>query len=468
MNLLRLLRFLLILAVAGSPDWAAPPTVSMTQVRIDGSTLHLEWQASRTGLQYTVETRHGLGPEDWIPWPGIAWPVGGTAVQLPEGAGGDRGFFRLRALPVPGVRGAVQSVKLVSAIPALQVQFLLSLQGISTLTPRNGVRFYQVIYETVDPHGFPTRASGGLAVPDGVVGPFPVVSYQHGTITRREDVPSRLSTEGLLGVILGSMGYVVNLPDYLGLGDSPGLHPYHHAASEATATVDLLRAARSWCGSNGVAWSGKLFLTGYSQGGHATLAAMRELEARHAEEFPVTAVVGGAGAYDLSGVTADEFLKNTPVPNPYYLAYLLAAYVDVYGLAGSLGELLAAPYSATVPPLFDGTRDSGALNAALPAVAAGAVRADYLAEFRARADHPLRRALQDNSLLEWTPRAPLRLYHCGGDRDVPPANAQVAYERFRARGAAQVELFNPVPDGDHGDCVEPTLLAALAWFETLR
>jgi hypothetical protein len=113
-------------------------------------------------------------------------------------------------------------------------------------------------------------------------------------------------------------------------------------------------------------------------------------------------------------------------------------------------------------------RDSASLNAALPPIAVNALRPDYLADFRNRPDHPLRVALRENSLIDWTPQAPLRLYHCAADRDVPPANARVALESFQARGATQVGRFDPLPTADHGGCVEPTLLATLAWFETLR
>lgn len=462
----RLLAFLL--SLAGLLVQAAPPTVRLTNALPDAGGYRLEWSASRPDMHFVVESRRELAAGDWTVIPFVGFPVSGRRLTIPAEFLPDQGFFRVRGIPDPTARGNIVSATLVRNISSFEIQLILGFQGITTLTARNGVRFYKVVYETIDPHGFRTQASGALAVPDGVAGPRPIVSYQHGTVTVREDVPSRLNTEGYLGAILASQGYVAVLPDYLGLGDSPGFHPYHHADSEASATIDLLRAARSWSASNQVALSGKLFLTGYSQGGHATLAAMRELEANNATEFPLTAVVGGAGAYDLAGVTTEQLLRDQPSPNPYYFTYILAAYIDVYGFAGSLSEVLAQPYATTVPPLFANGAPAGALNAALPSVANRAVRADFLQDFRTRADHPLRIALRRNSLTEWAPRAPLRLYHCAADLDVPPANAVVAYERFRALGATRVERFDPRPAADHGGCVEPTLLAAIAWFETLR
>jgi len=78
--------------------------------------------------------------------------------------------------------------------------------------------------------------------------------------------------------LFATTGYAAVVPDYLGLGDSPGLQLYHHARSEATACVDLLRAARTWCASNNVELNDQLFLAGYSHGGHVTMALHRELE----------------------------------------------------------------------------------------------------------------------------------------------------------------------------------------------
>jgi hypothetical protein len=91
-----------------------------------------------------------------------------------------------------------------------------------------------------------------------------------------------------------------------------------------------------------------------------------------------------------------------------------------------------------------------------------------LAAFRADTNHPLRLALRDNDLDRWTPKAPTRLYHCGGDQDVIFANSVVAYNSFQSRGATHVELIDPVPAGDHSDCVFPSLELAMAWFESLR
>jgi pimeloyl-ACP methyl ester carboxylesterase len=230
----------------------------------------------------------------------------------------------------------------------------------------------------------------------------------------------------------------------------------------------MLRAAKTFCESNGVALSDKLFLCGYSQGGHATMALLRELETYHASEFPVTACAPMAGAYDLSGVTTTNFLSGASEPNPYYFLYLLAAYQDVYHLAPSLGSLLVANYDVTLPPLLNGATSGSQINAQMPNDPVQILKPEYLAAFRSNPRHPLHLALEDNDLWRWAPKTPLRLYHCARDQDVIIANSEVTYAAFQAFGATQVELVDPVPTADHDGCSQPSLLSAKLWFDSMR
>ena len=61
--------------------------------------------------------------------------------------------------------------------------------------------------------------------------------------------------------------------------------------------IDSIRAARAAAPSVGASLSGKVMSTGYSQGGHASMAAQRD----HASEFNVAAGAHLAGPYNLSG-----------------------------------------------------------------------------------------------------------------------------------------------------------------------
>ena len=119
-----------------------------------------------------------------------------------------------------------------------------------------------------------------LSVPKKAQGAkSPLLSYQHGTIFTDDKAPSNDSDsiEGI-GVLAGS-GYIVSSPDYLGYAESTSiLHPYVHADSLASASIDMLRASKAFLASQNVEINNQLFLAGYSEGGYATIALQRELQ----------------------------------------------------------------------------------------------------------------------------------------------------------------------------------------------
>jgi hypothetical protein len=260
------------------------------------------------------------------------------------------------------------------------------------------------------------------------------------------------------------------VPDYLGLGNSPGYQAYLHAQSEATCVVDALRAGKALCASNDITFNGQVFLAGFSQGGHVTMATHRELEAFHTNEFTVTASAPCAGTYDLGGITVESILANPDYPIAYPFAMILASYLPIYQLGDTLEELLAEPYRSLLPPLLDGTHNEGQITADLPTDPFAILRSDYQADFRTNVSNPFRQALLDNNTHSWTPKAPMKMFHCQGDSIAIFANAEVAYQSFTNRGACCVTLVDPGAPAqlNHEDCFIPSLREVLAWFETLR
>ena len=428
-----------------------------------------DWTSQGSGSNYTVQYRDSLTNGPWLMPAEQLWPIA-LPQWLDAHSAGRRTsrFYRVVAV-LTAQRGLLQSATLATTMTAAQINLLFASAGLPA-TAQYSVRFYKVVYETITPLGAQTKASGALLLPVSTGKPLPLVSYQHGTITQTNKAPSSMDIYGevSVGLLFAATGYAAALPDYLGLGDSPGLHPYHHARSEASASIDLLRAVKTLCATNGFLLTNRLFLCGYSQGGHSTMALLRELETFHTNEFAVTACAPMAGAYDLSGVTTTNFLSGRAQPNPYYFAYLLAAYQDVYHFAATLADLLTSPYNTTLPPLLRGNSTGGQINAAMPSDPLLVLKPEVLAAFRANSNHPLRVALRDNDPYQWTPRSPLRLYHCAADQDVIIANSQVAYASFQSRGATQVLINDPLPSGDHSACVQPSLTLAKTWFDSLR
>ena len=429
----------------------------------------LQWSNSVAGQSYTLQARDRLTNSIWLtldspqPWPTVQtqWNDTISSTQWMR-------FYRVVGVQ-PAIRGRLLSASLTTNFSAFTLNLFYFLNGIP-LTAQYGVNGYKVVYETIDPLGGRTTASGGLYLPQATGKNWPLLSFSHSTVTQTNDVPSvTLNLDAFGGVAFASVGYASVVADLLGLGSSPGPHPYLHARSEATASVDMLRAARSFCASNSIGLNGQIFLAGYSHGGHTEMALHRELERYHTNEFTVTASAPMAGPYDMSGVELNDILSPRCPPNPYYAAYVLVSYQSVYSLAPSWADLLVPPYNTTIPPLFNGNTSSTNINSALPAcnvssILVPAVRSALTND----PGSPLYQALRDNDLYRWRPIAPVRLYHCSGDQDVLPANSQVAYSNFVARGASQVLVVDPSPGADHSGCVIPALAAAKAWFDTLK
>ena len=230
--------------------------------RQPGGDLNLSWSDSTPTNGYFVEATTNL-LDDSGSYAGDVddWPTSTTnwLVDCDE----PLAFFRVQRMPRGGLIGATN----LAAYTTFEIAFYLESRGITNITVTHPVAIYKLTYTTFDVRGESTIASGALCVPIGLSS-APVVSYQHGTIFQRNEAPSGPDADDLeIGVILATEGYVVAMPDYLGLGmESPPLHPYVHARSEAVASVDMLRAAYSQLGTLSLTPNGKLFLCGYSQG----------------------------------------------------------------------------------------------------------------------------------------------------------------------------------------------------------
>ena len=452
----------------------AQTQVALTSITSTTNGVRVAWTNPEPGFAYTVQVRESVTSGTWRngamryrwPWPYTNW------ADAPRSLPAAR-YYRVLAQPaVTPNRGKLLTSFLRDQFATNALSSFFAAQGVSGFVhPKFGTSNRPFTYETVDPYGLSVTASGLLILPRETNRPLPLISVHHGTLARKIDAPSQseANTEYVWGAVFASYGYAVVMPDYLGLGSSPGYQTYLHAQSEATSVVDALRAGKALCASNNVTLNGQLFLTGYSQGGHVTMAAHRELESFYTNEFTVTASGPCAGPYDLGGVTVAGLLAN-PYPRPLLFTFVLASWLPIYQLGDTLEGLLAEPYRHTLPPLLDGVHDFGEIAAAMPADMFAILRSDFQGDFRTNVSNPLRQAWLDNNLYSWTPRAPVTMFHCHGDDVVIFANAEVAYQSFTNRGACCVSVVDPGAPAqlDHDGCWTPSLQGVLAWFETLR
>jgi len=350
-----------------------------------------------------------------------------------------------------------------------QVQDFLMVYGFDTDSMQlNGVKTYKITYSTTDVFGNPTIASGALYVPQLDCNELPFVSFQHGTEFEKLSVPStgRYTDRGLM---YSGNGYITTLPDYLGLGDNPGIHPYIHWESEATASIDLIRAAREFLNDSLQIWDNdQLFIAGYSQGGHSTMAIHKYITDNNLKnEFNIVGSVPMSGPYPLSTDIFDMVFGGDAT---YYAAefipYLLASFQLVYGnLYTSYQQYYDPPY-ATIIEL--GLSEGGSWYNSIPSNMYNFMQDSVVSNILNNPNHAVNIALRKNDLHNWIPMEPVRMVYCGMDSMVVPQCSITAKDTMIALGAPDVDAINLDPDADHNGCFIPALVYALDWFDSLR
>jgi acetyl esterase/lipase len=368
------------------------------------------------------------------------------------------------AAPAGAYRGEVVTATPLGTTGVADVREILTARGFDATRARYPVTAYRLLYRTVDERGRPTTASGLLAVPaDGPDRVLRAIVYEHGTMAAAEDAPS-VSDHGRSpeGLMLASAGYATLAPDYLGLGVGPGQHPYLNTATEASASLDLTRAALTFARSTGRALDRRIMVTGFSQGGQAAMAYAQALQRGADPWIWLAAVAPISGPYalrreEVPAVLADQL---DPTDSAYYLAYALTSWNRLYHLYDNPAEAFRSPYDRTVVPLFDGRHDERAIFPVLPRSYRDLVQPAMLA----RLQHPtgaLARAMRDSDTsCDWTPRVPALILAAHSDQDVAFANAQRCH---RLTGAPLTDLGSL----DHFTSGKAGLATALSWFARL-
>jgi pimeloyl-ACP methyl ester carboxylesterase len=404
--------------------------------------------------------------------------------------------------PLPGVaRGSlvgqaasvavsVGGIPLSTLSPTVLAGFLEAAQT-GTLAvagqPQCSVSVYRVHYNTIGGAGESTDASAAIFVPTGggnsCVNSRPVLLYAHGTSLQKSydvaDIANNTEAR-LVAAVFAAQGFIVVAPNYTGYGGSSlGYHPYLDRIAQSADMIDALRAARSSFTAIGARDSGKLMVTGYSQGGYVALATQRAMQETGNGEFTLTAAAGMSGPYAIERF-GDELFGGAPRDG----ATLVVPFIINAGqhasaaLYNTPGDIYEAQYAGTIVDLIPGTLGAGDLESQgkLPATALFAqdsmpqtpgytqyfgpnnlVRTDYrngyLADLAANPcnqdptsplscapAHALRKWLLRNDLRSYTPAAPTLL--CGGHADptVPFFNTTAAAAYFGARTSNVTQL----------------------------
>lgn len=297
-----------------------------------------------------------------------------------------------------------------------------------------GVTVSHITYQTRDPAGLPATATAAVMLPHGnganCSGARPVLLYAHGTTTLKSynmADPLHNPEALLVEAFFAAHGYIVVAPNYLGYDTSSlDYHPYLNAEVQAGDMIDGLRAGLAFVGNAGTTTPSKaLFVSGYSQGGHVAMATHKVLERDYASTFTVTAGAPMSGPYNLVkfGDTVTSPTGQVNIGGTLFMPYLVRSYQNAYGgIYTQPSEVYQSPFDRSAPTLFPTDTPVTTLMAdgELPndptyrlLFGSGGLLTDAF-----RAAYPtsnFRKALQTNTLLGWTPKAPVAL--CGGDED---------------------------------------------------
>src|SRR3984957_10919898 len=210
-----------------------------------------------------------------------------------------------------------------------------------TGNPSCGVDFYYVPFWPIGGANETTKSSGALMVPTGAApacsGPRPIVEYAHGTNANKAlniaDITNTSNTEdALIAAMFAAQGYIVVAPNYAGYDISTlGYHPFLNAVQQSGEMIDILTAARAALPKTMTAAtsdSGKLFVTGYSEGGHVAMATQRALEASGAT---VTGAAPMSGPYALEAFGDAILFGDVNIGSTEFTPLLGTSYQKAYG-----------------------------------------------------------------------------------------------------------------------------------------
>ncbi|QAU37619.1 lysophospholipase [Bradyrhizobium guangdongense] len=355
-----------------------------------------------------------------------------------------------------------------------------------------------VTFTRIPETGERVKVSALVAVPVGVRGALPVVSWQHGTILSFDQVPSNLlrlgdenyqlrdnidSLETLFNVQrFAGNGYAVIAADYVGKG------PYRDGRGEAYAVkgatvqccVDVLSAGLRELRTAGLR-PAALFLNGWSQGALNTQWLKQEMQRRG---MKVTATAVQSPFNNLAEsfhywVDPASYIpaKETSYPMPPAwitpcLIVLLGSYRQYYGLSDLFKTAIKPQYQAFAEKYWADYSLAGETASSVPP--AGDFLVDGLFErFTKDTNSGLLRRLGNNGATFWDYDSPIRFYYGLADEALHPRLVKPAV-------AAGGHFADGVPVG--GASHRVTFLASLYgdgttlngqstafdWFNSLR
>lgn len=346
------------------------------------------------------------------------------------------------------------------------------------------INAYKVSYTTPGMNGIAHPVSGAVLIPQSEQPLKGVIVFYHYTVLNKDNVPSNFEKDEFylsknIAATLASDGYVVLLPDYLGLGDDKAaIHPYLlypvENALSGLYMLDLLPkiqpALRYKLDGNKI----PLYLSGYSEGAAYSLWAAKIIQDNSSfistAGFKLTKTIPIDGVYNLSKVTLPSVLANidTKKTAPYFvnnalvtsfarpglIANLLNSYATFNHIESNVfNEEFAECHACSV----DGkTYDiAGLLQAPVAEktkyklLYAAAKKSAYsnesnsiinLADSKILNSSNFKEQVASADIYNWKANTPISFLSYAYDSVVPRLNSEVAYEAMAKQGSSSLKI----------------------------
>lgn len=332
---------------------------------------------------------------------------------------------------------------------------------------RNAVDMYEVTYKGLWMDSSYIVAKGVMYIPK-VDAPMAEMVYCHGTRISVKQSYGIGDLEQFVTIMHAADGYISYFPFYYGLGGGEKEHVYQHTWTEAMSVIYMIKACREILPEIGVITNEQLFVTGYSQGGHAAMATHKVLESGAFPDIEITASSPMSGAYDMTGTQSSTMFIN--YDRPHYLPYLLISYEYFYDMwPGDIYQVFKPPFNEELKTYFSQPRkvSYSQLDEILPKVPSSMVRDSLVEIFRSDKDFAFTQKLKENDLHNWEPKAPMQLCACYGDNEVLFQNTVVAYENMKA---ADVEIYKKLfgKHLSHNPCAPFAIIYSKQFFDNIR
>jgi len=337
------------------------------------------------------------------------------------------------------------------------------------------IKVYKIKYKTAF-EGDSIIASGLLAVPvpKEKSDAFPMLSYQHATMTTNAESPTSnpLGEVTAMATYVASTGFVVMIPDYIGFGSSSDkFHPYMIKKYTVNAILDFIRASKEFIATEKPCKiNSNLFLSGYSQGGNATMAALSAIENDTRNiDLEVKASACGAGFYNLN-TFRNWLVSQKKFDSPYIIAYMLRSFKQYEDLAIEDTLVFSSKFASVIPGMIDGTRLANEINTMFGTLDVGELFNDDFENDstlfnKDKKYDALRAVYTENSVPVWNLGSDVTLYYGKSDMIVPNEQSLKILSEFRTVGATAKIKVDALDNLDHKAAEIPILAKSVSWFK---